>query len=406
MSYNYDFIFDKALHGLKKEGRYRVFNNVTRKRGEFPKAIFNDQEGVSSDVTIWCSNDYLGMGQNNHVIEAFVNAAKAVGAGAGGTRNISGTSNYHVELEKEISEFHNKESALIFTSGYIANECALSTLAKFLPNCVVFSDEKNHASMIEGIKNGKSDKHIFKHNDLNHLETLLKETDSNQPKIVAFESVYSMDGDFAPIKDIVELCKKYNALSYLDEVHGVGLNGEHGGGLAQALGVSDEIDIIEGTLAKGFGLMGGYVASKSNITDVIRSFAPGFIFTTSMPPSIAAAAVASMRHVKNNNHLRIELKERANKLKKMMAEKNLPVIENNSHIVPVLVKDSVRCKEISDILLKDFSIYVQPINYPTVPKGTERLRFTPTPFHSDEKMKYLVASLDQIWNELKLSRAA
>jgi len=406
MSYNYDFIFDKALHGLKKEGRYRVFNNVTRKRGEFPKAIFNDQEGVSSDVTIWCSNDYLGMGQNNHVIEAFVNAAKAVGAGAGGTRNISGTSNYHVELEKEISEFHNKESALIFTSGYIANECALSTLAKFLPNCVVFSDEKNHASMIEGIKNGKSDKHIFKHNDLNHLETLLKETDSNQPKIVAFESVYSMDGDFAPIKDIVELCKKYNALSYLDEVHGVGLYGEHGGGLAQALGVSDEIDIIEGTLAKGFGLMGGYVASKSNITDVIRSFAPGFIFTTSMPPSIAAAAVASMRHVKNNNHLRIELKERANKLKKMMAEKNLPVIENNSHIVPVLVKDSVRCKEISDILLKDFSIYVQPINYPTVPKGTERLRFTPTPFHSDEKMKYLVASLDQIWNELKLSRAA
>ena len=271
---------------------------------------------------------------------------------------------------------------------------------------MVFSDEKNHASMIEGIKNGKSDKHIFKHNDLNHLETLLKETNPNQPKIVAFESVYSMDGDFAPIKEIVELCKKYNALSYLDEVHGVGLYGEHGGGLAQALGVSDEIDIIEGTLAKGFGLMGGYVASKSNITDVIRSFAPGFIFTTSMPPSIAAAAVASMRHVKNNNHLRIELKERANKLKKMMAEKNLPVIENNSHIVPVLVKDSVRCKEISDILLKDFSIYVQPINYPTVPKGTERLRFTPTPFHSDEKMKYLVASLDQIWNELKLSRAA
>jgi 5-aminolevulinate synthase len=406
MSYNYDFIFDKALHGLKKEGRYRVFNNVTRKRGEFPKAIFNDQEGISSDVTIWCSNDYLGMGQNNYVIEAFVNAAKAVGAGAGGTRNISGTSNYHVELEKEISEFHNKESALIFTSGYIANECALSTLAKFLPNCVVFSDEKNHASMIEGIKNGKSDKHIFKHNDLNHLETLLKETNPNQPKIVAFESVYSMDGDFAPIKEIVELCKKYNALSYLDEVHGVGLYGEHGGGLAQALGVSDEIDIIEGTLAKGFGLMGGYVASKSNITDVIRSFAPGFIFTTSMPPSIAAAAVASMRHVKNNNHLRIELKERANKLKKMMAEKNLPVIKNNSHIVPVLVKDSVRCKEISDLLLKDFSIYVQPINYPTVPKGTERLRFTPTPFHSDEKMKYLVASLDQIWNELKLSRAA
>jgi 5-aminolevulinate synthase len=406
MSYNYDFIFDKALHGLKKEGRYRVFNNVTRKRGEFPKAIFNNQEGISSDVTIWCSNDYLGMGQNNNVIEAFVNAAKAVGAGAGGTRNISGTSNYHVELEKEISEFHNKESALIFTSGYIANECALSTLAKFLPNCVVFSDEKNHASMIEGIKNGKSDKHIFKHNDLNHLETLLKETNPNQPKIVAFESVYSMDGDFAPIKEIVELCKKYNALSYLDEVHGVGLYGEHGGGLAQALGVSDEIDIIEGTLAKGFGLMGGYVASKSNITDVIRSFAPGFIFTTSMPPSIAAAAVASMRHVKNNNHLRIELKERANKLKKMMAEKNLPVIENNSHIVPVLVKDSVRCKEISDLLLKDFSIYVQPINYPTVPKGTERLRFTPTPFHSDEKMKYLVASLDQIWNELKLSRAA
>ncbi len=406
MSYNYDFNFDKALRSIKKEGRYRVFNNITRKRGEFPKAIFNNEKGITSDVTIWCSNDYLGMGQHNSVIEAFVNAAHAVGAGAGGTRNISGTSNYHVELEKELANFHGKDASLIFTSGYIANECALSTLSKFLPNCTVYSDANNHASMIAGIRNGQSDKKIWKHNDLDHLESLLKDSNPQHPKIVAFESVYSMDGDFAPIGKIVDLCKKYNALSYLDEVHGVGLYGEHGGGLAQKLGFEKEIDIIEGTLAKGFGLMGGYVASKDNIIDVIRCFAPGFIFTTSMPPSIAAAAIASIRHVKNNHQLRIDLQDRAKKLKKMMMEKNLPILENDSHIVPVLVKDSVKCKEISDILLNDFSIYVQPINYPTVPKGTERLRFTPSPFHDDEKMKYLVNSLNTIWNELKLSRAA
>ena len=406
MKFDYNHIFENALRQLRSEGRYRVFNNITRKLGEFPKAVFSNEMGVKSDVTIWCSNDYLGMGQNPEVIDAFVNAAKAVGAGAGGTRNISGTSNYHVELEKELCKFHNKDSALIFTSGYIANECALSTMARFLPNCMVYSDANNHASMIEGIKNGKSDKQIWKHNDVDHLEYLLKQSPKEQPKIVAFESVYSMDGDFCPLEDIIKVSKKYNALTYLDEVHGVGLYGDHGGGLSEQYNATEGLDIIEGTLAKGFGLMGGYIAASKNITDVIRSFAPGFIFTTSMPPSIAAAAVASIRYVKNNHSLRLELHERAKTLKKLMLEKNLPIIKNDSHIVPLLVKDSARCKEISDILLNDFSIYVQPINYPTVPKGTERLRFTPTPYHNDEKMKYLVDSLDQIWRELNLSRAA
>ena len=406
MKFNYNSTFENALNQLRSEGGYRVFNNITRKRGEFPKAVFNNELGIKSDVTIWCSNDYLGMGQHPEVIDAFVNAAKAVGAGAGGTRNISGTSSYHVELEKELCNFHHKEAALIFTSGYIANECALSTLARFLPGCIVYSDANNHASMIEGIKNGKSDKYIWRHNDVDHLEFLLKQSPKEQPKIVAFESVYSMDGDLCPIKEIIKVSKKYNALTYLDEVHGVGLYGVHGGGLSEKMDVTSELDIIEGTLAKGFGIMGGYIAASKNIADVIRSFAPGFIFTTSMPPSIAAAAIASSRVVKNNNSLRLELHERANKLKQLMLSKNLPIIRNDSHIVPLLVKDSARCKEISDILLNEFSIYVQPINYPTVPKGTERLRFTPTPYHDDSKMGYLVDCLDQIWRELKLSRAA
>jgi 5-aminolevulinate synthase len=407
MTFDYNHTFENALNQLRSEGRYRVFNNITRKNGEFPKAVFNNELGIKSDVTIWCSNDYLGMGQNPEVIEAFVNAAaKAVGAGAGGTRNISGTSSYHVELERELCKFHHKEAALIFTSGYIANECALSTLARFLPGCIVYSDANNHASMIEGIKNGRSDKHIWRHNDVDHLEFLLKQSPKEQPKIVAFESVYSMDGDLCPIKDIIRVSKKYNALTYLDEVHGVGLYGDNGGGLSEKMGVTDELDIIEGTLAKGFGIMGGYIAANKNIADIIRSFAPGFIFTTSMPPSIAAAAIASIRVVKNNHSLRLELHERANKLKQLMLERNLPIIKNDSHIVPLLVRDSARCKEISDILLNEFSIYVQPINYPTVPKGTERLRFTPTPYHDNQKMQYLVDCLDQIWSELKLSRAA
>ncbi len=403
---NYDQIFNNALKDLRQEGRYRTFNNITRKKGEFPKAVYNNQFGIKSDVTIWCSNDYLGMGQNSSVVDAFVNAVNLVGAGAGGTRNISGTSNYHVELENELAKFHKKDAALIFTSGYIANECALSTLAKMLPDCIIYSDENNHASMIEGIRKGNSDKFIWKHNDINHLEMLLKKSNPALPKIVAFESVYSMDGDFAPIKEIINVSKKYNALTYLDEVHGVGLYGKNGGGLAEELNVIEDIDIFEGTLAKGFGLMGGYITAKNNIIDVIRSYAPGFIFTTSLPPSLAAAAIASVRYVKNNHSLREALYERANKLKKLMLKKNLPIIQNNSHIVPLLVKDPARCKEISDILLNNYSIYVQPINYPTVPKGSERLRFTPTPLHDDSKIEFLVNSLDAIWNELKLSRAA
>ena len=403
---NYDQIFNNALKDLRQEGRYRTFNNITRKKGEFPKAVYNNQFGIKCDVTIWCSNDYLGMGQNSSVVDAFVNAVNLVGAGAGGTRNISGTSNYHVELENELAKFHKKDAALIFTSGYIANECALSTLAKMLPDCIIYSDENNHASMIEGIRKGNSDKFIWKHNDINHLEMLLKKSNPALPKIVAFESVYSMDGDFAPIKEIIDVSKKYNALTYLDEVHGVGLYGKNGGGLAEELNVIEDIDIFEGTLAKGFGLMGGYITAKNNIIDVIRSYAPGFIFTTSLPPSLAAAAIASVRYVKNNHSLREALYERANKLKKLMLKKNLPIIQNNSHIVPLLVKDPARCKEISDILLNNYSIYVQPINYPTVPKGSERLRFTPTPLHDDSKIEFLVNSLDAIWNELKLSRAA
>ena len=403
---NYDQIFNNALKDLRQEGRYRTFNNITRKKGEFPKAVYNNQFGIKSDVTIWCSNDYLGMGQNSSVVDAFVNAVNLVGAGAGGTRNISGASNYHVELENELAKFHKKDAALIFTSGYIANECALSTLAKMLPDCIIYSDENNHASMIEGIRKGNSDKFIWKHNDINHLEMLLKKSNPALPKIVAFESVYSMDGDFAPIKEIINVSKKYNALTYLDEVHGVGLYGKNGGGLAEELNVIEDIDIFEGTLAKGFGLMGGYITAKNNIIDVIRSYAPGFIFTTSLPPSLAAAAIASVRYVKNNHSLREALYERANKLKKLMLKKNLPIIQNNSHIVPLLVKDPARCKEISDILLNNYSIYVQPINYPTVPKGSERLRFTPTPLHDDSKIEFLVNSLDAIWNELKLSRAA
>jgi 5-aminolevulinate synthase len=406
MSINYDLIFNNALKDLRQEGRYRVFNNITRKKGEFPKAVYNDQYGIKSDVTIWCSNDYLGMGQNPLVVDAFVNAVNLVGAGAGGTRNISGTSNYHVELERELAKFHNKDGALIFTSGYIANECALSTLAKFLKNCIIFSDENNHASMIEGIRKGNSEKSIWKHNDVEHLEHLLKNSNPEVPKIVAFESVYSMDGDFAPIEEIIKVSKKYNALTYLDEVHGVGLYGKNGGGLSEHLGLTSQIDIIEGTLAKGFGLMGGYITAKYNIVDVIRSFAPGFIFTTSLPPSLAAAAIASVRHVKNNHSLREALYNRAEKLKKLMVERNLPIIKNNSHIVPLLVKDPVICKEISDILLNEYSIYVQPINYPTVPRGLERLRFTPTPLHDDLKLETLVNALDKIWKELKLARAA
>ncbi len=318
---NYDQIFNNALKDLRQEGRYRTFNNITRKKGEFPKAVYNNQFGIKSDVTIWCSNDYLGMGQNSSVVDAFVNAVNLVGAGAGGTRNISGTSNYHVELENELAKFHKKDAALIFTSGYIANECALSTLAKMLPDCIIYSDENNHASMIEGIRKGNSDKFIWKHNDINHLEMLLKKSNPALPKIVAFESVYSMDGDFAPIKEIIDVSKKYNALTYLDEVHGVGLYGKNGGGLAEELNVIEDIDIFEGTLAKGFGLMGGYITAKNNIIDVIRSYAPGFIFTTSLPPSLAAAAIASVRYVKNNHSLREALYERANKLKKLMLKK-------------------------------------------------------------------------------------
>jgi 5-aminolevulinate synthase len=399
----YDDIFDNLLKNLKQEGRYRVFNNITRKNNEFPNAIY-DKNGVKSNVVVWCSNDYLGMGQNSKVVEEFIKTVNLVGVGSGGTRNISGTSNYHVELEKEISQFHNKESSLIFTSGYIANEYSLSTLLKVLPNCVVLSDENNHASMIEGIKKGTKNKLIWKHNDVNHLEELLKTCNYDHPKIVAFESVYSMDGDFAPIEKIIEVSKKYNALTYLDEVHGVGLYGAKGGGLAQQLGLDNKIDIIEGTFAKAFGLMGGYITSNYNIIDVVRSYAPGFIFTTSIPPSLASAATSSIKYVKNNNQLRTSLFEKVNKLKKLMIDKNLPIIKNNSHIVPLLIKDPIRCKQISDILLNDYNIYSQPINYPTVPKGTERLRFTPTPLHSDYDIEFLVNSIDEIWSNLRLDR--
>jgi 5-aminolevulinate synthase len=398
---NYEKKLNDALEAVKREGRYRVFADLKRHRGAFPKADFIRPEDTRQ-ITVWCSNDYLGMGQNPKVLAAMHEALDLVGAGSGGTRNISGTTHYHVQLEEEIADLHGKEAALLFTSAFVANEAALSTLVQLMPGCVVFSDEKNHASMIAGIRNGRGPKQIFLHNDLADLETKLQRVPLETPKIIAFESVYSMDGHISNIAAICDLAKKYNALTYLDEVHAVGLYGPRGGGIAERDGVMHRVDVINGTLAKGFGVMGGYIAASRTLCDAVRSYAPGFIFTTSLAPVIAAGALASIRHLKSSTVERERQQERARTLKRRLVAVDLPVIAGPSHIVPVLVADPVRCKQISDTLLNEYGIYVQPINYPTVPRGTERLRLTPGPMHSDADMDHLVHAMTEMWMKCPL----
>jgi len=403
---DYTATFAKAVQDLRDEGRYRVFADLLRHNGHFPQATFHAPDGDEREITVWCSNDYLGMGQSKLVHEAMKEAIDKVGAGSGGTRNISGTTHYHVELEAELADLHDKEAALLFTSGYNSNDATLSTIQKIIPEIIMVSDELNHASMIQGIRNGGAERVIFRHNDLEHLEEILSGLPLDRPKLVAFESVYSMDGDIAPIGDICALAKKYNAMTYLDEVHAVGLYGEHGGGIAERDGVMDQVDIIEGTLAKAYGLMGGYITGTTALVDAIRSYAPGFIFTTSIAPAVAAGALTSIKHLKLSGQERAKHQERAATLKKMLADRGLPVMDTPTHIVPVMVCDPVICKQVSDELLLEFGIYVQPINFPTVPRGTERLRFTPSPFHDDEKMKHLVDALDAVWQRHNLARAA
>jgi 5-aminolevulinate synthase len=393
---HYQGLFQKHLATLQCEGRYRVFADLKRRRGSYPIAA-HFGPGKIRDVAVWCSNDYLGMSQHPIVLQAMHAAIDEVGAGSGGTRNIAGTTHYHVELEHELADLHGKEAALVFTSAYIANDATISTLVKLIPGLVIFSDEKNHASMIEGIRRGQGEKHIFRHNDLADLEAKLKKYPKNTPKLIAFESVYSMDGHISPVAGVCDLAEKYNALTYLDEVHAVGLYGARGGGIAEREGVMNRIDMINGTLAKGFGVMGGYIASSRACCDAIRSFAPGFIFTTSLAPAIVAGAIASIRHLKVSTEERTRHQERAQTLKRIFKEKRFPVVDNPSHIVPVMVGDPVHCKSITDVLLHDYGIYVQPINYPTVAKGTERMRFTPSPVHTDEQMAHLVTALEALW---------
>jgi 5-aminolevulinate synthase len=400
-----DRLLHKRLEALHREGRYRVFADLKRRRGSFPMAEYF-AANASREVTVWCSNDYLGMGQHPVVLAAMHDAIDAVGAGSGGTRNISGTTHYHVDLEHELADLHGKQAALLFTSAYMANDATLSTLVKLVPGTVVFSDEKNHASMIEGIRHGQCEKRIFRHNDVADLEAKLKTVPAGTPKLIAFESVYSMDGHIAPIAAICDLAEKYGALTYLDEVHAVGLYGPRGGGIAERDGVMDRVDIINGTLAKGFGVMGGYIAGSRDLCDAIRSFAPGFIFTTSLAPAIVAGALASVRHLKSSALERAHHQERVQTLKRSLKAKRVPVMDNPSHIVPVMVGCPVHCKAVTDALLRQYGIYVQPINYPTVSRGTERMRLTPSPTHSDEQMANLIHALDELWAACPVSNGA
>ncbi|HWA00673.1 MAG TPA: 5-aminolevulinate synthase [Caulobacterales bacterium] len=399
-------VFEDAVEAIRKEGRYRVFADIMRERGRFPHARLRLPDGGVKPIVVWCSNDYLGQGQSSEVIEAAHAAIDEVGVGAGGTRNISGTTSYHVDLERELAQLHGKEAALLFTSGYVSNDATLSTLAKLFPELWIFSDAKNHASMIEGIRRSKCEKRVFRHNDLQHLESLLNEAPAHAPKLIAFESVYSMDGDTAPIGAICDIADAYGAMTYLDEVHGVGLYGEGGGGVAERDGVMHRVDFIEGTLAKAFGTMGGYVTGPRVAIDAIRSTASGFIFTTSLSPSIAAAALESVRLVRACPHMRDRIAERADTLKAMLKDAGLPVMPSTTHIVPVLVGEAALCKRLSDALLFEHGIYVQPINYPTVGRGEERLRLTPSPFHDDALMAALVDALQAVWAKYVVGAAA
>ena len=400
---NYDQIFDQAIDRLHSEGRYRVFIDILRNKGAYPNARCFAGHNGPKDITVWCSNDYLAMGQHPKVIAAMEAALHDVGAGSGGTRNIGGNTHYHVDLEAELADLHGKDGALLFTSGYVSNDATLSTLAKILPGCVIFSDEMNHASMIAGIRNSGAEKKVFRHNDLAHLEELLTETDPDLPKLIAFESVYSMEGDVSPIHAICDLADKYNALTYIDEVHAVGMYGPRGGGISERDAAAHRITIIEGTLGKAFGVMGGYIAAESRIIDVIRSYAPGFIFTTSLSPVLVAGVLAAVRHLKGSSAEREGQQASAALLKQLFRDAGLPVMDSTTHIVPLMVGDPIRAKQISDILLAEYGVYVQPINYPTVPRGTERLRFTPGPAHTEAMMRMLTGALVEIWDRLELA---
>jgi len=401
---DFDALFSSKLENLHKEGRYRIFAELERQSGAFPRAT-RYADGATSDVTVWCSNDYLGMGQHPKVIAAMHEALDRCGAGAGGTRNISGTNHYHVLLEQELADLHGKQAALLFTSGYVSNWAALSTLGSGLPGAVIFSDEGNHASMIEGIRHSRAEKRLWKHNDPKDLDRLLSQYGADVPKIVAFESVYSMDGDIAPIKDILDVAEKHGAMTYLDEVHGVGLYGPRGGGVAEREGVMDRITLIEGTLGKAFGVVGGYITGSEKLVDFIRSYASGFIFTTALPPAVAAGARASIMHLKESGFERARHQDRVRKVRSRLGALGIPVMPNPSHIVPVMVGDAAKCKWISDLLLDSYGIYVQPINYPTVPRKTERLRITPSPLHTDADIDHLVGALSDLWSHCAIARA-
>ena len=400
---NYQEFFTSQLDQLREDGNYRVFADLERHRGKFPRARFRGRDG-SGDVTIWCSNDYLGMGQHPKVLEAMHRAIDTSGAGAGGPRNISGTTHAHVELERELADLHGKESALLFTSGYVSNWAALGTLAARIPDCVVLSDALNHASMIEGIRHSRAKCLVWKHNDLQDLEEKLAALPETTPKLIAFESVYSMDGDIAPIREICDLADRYGAMTYLDEVHAVGLYGPRGGGIAERVGLMNRLTVIEGTLGKAFGVVGGYIAASAELCDFVRSFASGFIFTTALPPAVAAGAAASIRHLKTSSVEREAQQARVAEVRARLGQIGIPHEPNPSHIIPVMVGDPVKCKFISDTLLEEFGIYIQPINYPTVPKGTERLRITPSPVHSDADVDQLVSALASLWTRCQLAR--
>jgi len=402
---NYEAKLDAALGRLHEEGRYRVFIDIEREKGNFPHAMWSKPDGTKQPVTIWCGNDYLGMGQHPAVLKAMHEALDATGAGSGGTRNISGTTVYHKRLEAEIADLHRKDAALLFTSAYIANDATLSTLPKLFPGLIIYSDALNHASMIEGVRRNGGAKRIFRHNDVEHLRELIAADDPEAPKLIAFESVYSMDGDFGRIEEICDVADEFGALTYIDEVHAVGMYGPRGAGVTERDGLAHRIDIINGTLAKAYGVMGGYIAASAKMVDAIRSYAPGFIFTTSLAPAIAAGAAASVKHLKTDQALRDKQQEQAKILKARLKGLGLPIIDHGSHIVPVIVGDPVHTKQLSDMLLDEYGIYVQPINFPTVPRGTERLRFTPSPVHGPEEMDKLVRALDELWQQCALNRA-